>query len=381
MKVIVVGAGSFGSWCAWNLLANGADVTLIDAWGPGNSRSSSGGETRVIRTVYGTDSHYVELASRAIKLWDSHQRDWQENLMEITGCLWLCGADDSYVRASQSKMQQHGLSLDDIPLSTARTTWPLIEFDGIEQVIREPTAGFLRARKSCEVIKQQFENHGGEFINGNVLDLDETQPIDRVNLSNGNSYEADHYVFACGPWLKDLFPESIGNHMQISRQEVYYFGASKEISHLISELPIWLELNEPIYYGIPSVDSRGFKIARDERGVNFDPTFGDRAPTSSLVQQTRDYLRRRFPKLADSPMIESRTCQYSNTPDGHYIIDRHSPTNAWVVGGGCGHGFKMGPVIGEIVGNAIINQQMPDPMFGLDRLNAASERCTQFDHS
>lgn len=381
MKVIVVGAGSFGSWCAWNLLSNGADVTLIDAWGAGNSRSSSGGETRVIRSVYGADDQYVKMAARAIELWQIRQKEWQADLMEITGCLWLCGSDDSYVRASQTEMASHGLNLDEISISDARQKWPLIQFDGIEKVIYEPTAGFLRARKACEVIKQQFVTNGGTYINASVSSFDESQAIDRISLSNGKVLDADQFVFACGPWLKELFPETIGKHLQISRQEVYYFGQPKETAHLLAELPIWLELNSPIYYGIPSVDSRGFKIARDERGADFDPTHGDRSPTPAMVQQARDYMQRRFPAIANSPLIESRTCQYSNTPDGHFLIDRHPLTNAWIVGGGCGHGFKMGPVIGEIVSNAIFRNELPAKTFALDRLATASEKNTQFDHS
>src|SRR5438874_2637349 len=97
LRVAVIGAGAFGGWTALHLRRGGAEVTLVDAWGPGNSRASSGGETRVIRTVYGATRQYVEMAARALTLWAEWDRTAREQFYRRTGVLWMTGADDSYV--------------------------------------------------------------------------------------------------------------------------------------------------------------------------------------------------------------------------------------------------------------------------------------------
>src|SRR5947199_3899671 len=103
--IAVVGAGAFGGWTALHLLERGARVTLIDAWGPGNSRSSSGGETRVMRGTYGPDQPYTEMAARALKLWARYERKWKQQYLHRSGVLWMASGrkdtgDDAFERGS-----------------------------------------------------------------------------------------------------------------------------------------------------------------------------------------------------------------------------------------------------------------------------------------
>ena len=382
MRVIVVGAGSFGSWCAWNLLNSGVDVTLIDAWGPGNSRASSGGETRVIRTVYGADDFYIEMSKRSMDLWSAFQSNLNEPLMEFTGSLWLCGDDDSYVESSRKKIESLGMRLENFSVEESTKLWPGIDFTDIAKVIFEPCAGFLRARRSCDAVKRDFEKRGGQYLQATVGSIDETKRTNSVRLSTGTTITADQIVFACGPWLKQLFPETIGRYLNISRQEVYYFGTPENDNHFTQErLPVWLELSTPIFYGIPEVDYRGFKIAIDQRGEEFNPSVDDRTPTEPFVELTRSYLQKRFPALAQAPLLESRVCQYTNTPSGHFLMDRHPETGNWILGGGCGHGFKMGPAMGEILAEAILRDKpVPNP-FRFEHLTSQVNKTTQFDHA
>ncbi|MEC9094864.1 MAG: FAD-dependent oxidoreductase [Planctomycetota bacterium] len=379
MKVIVFGAGSFGSWSAYKLLQAGCQVTLVDSWGAGNSRSSSGGETRVIRTVYGQDELYVEMARRSMD-------DWRElpdsrELIEFTGNLWLCGEDDSYVRSSLNKMTSLGIPWEEIGINEASKRWPQMNWAGLKHVFFEPQAGFLRARKACVAIKNQFIKEGGLWEIETAILPDISQPVRKISLTSGRALEADVFVFACGPWLKQLFPSLLEDILTISRQEVYYFGVPAGTSQFCQPaLPIWLELNEPIHYGLPSIDYRGFKIARDQRGANFDPTNGDREPTANLVNEVRNYLAHRFPGLANAPLTEARVCQYANTPDGHFILDQHKPSGLVIVGGGSGHGFKMGPAIGDRVVQ-LVREGQKDSCFNLNRFSQARSKSTQFEHS
>jgi glycine/D-amino acid oxidase-like deaminating enzyme len=122
-------------------------------------------------------------------------------------------------------------------------------------------------------------------------------------------------------------------------------------------------------YGIPGNANRGFKVADDTPGPVFDPTEGNRNVSEAGVAAAREFLSERFPGLAGAPLVGSEICQYETTPDANFIIDRHpAAPNVWIAGGGSGHGFKMGPVVGEMVAALVLEQAAPDPLFGLHRL-------------
>ena len=140
---------------------------------------------------------------------------------------------------------------------------------------------------------------------------------------------------------------------------------------LEGRLPVWLECGGRFIYGVPSDDGRGFKIADDTPGPVLNPTTDERVPTLEGVTAARGYLGRRFPALRDAPVTGAEVCQYEATPDSHFIIDRHPEDGrVWIVGGGSGHGFKMGPIVGEISAAAVLDQAAPDPAFALARLAA-----------
>lgn len=124
-----------------------------------------------------------------------------------------------------------------------------------------------------------------------------------------------------------------------------------------------------LFYGIPGNEGRGFKVADDTRGAPFDPTGGDRLASADGLRAAREFLGRRFPALKGAPLTESRVCQYENTSDHHFLLDRHpGASNTWIAGGGSGHGFKMGPAVGERVAALVLGRAKVDPFFGLARL-------------
>src|SRR6476660_793491 len=160
-RVAVIGAGAFGGWTALQLRRDGAEVTLVDAWGPGNSRASSGGETRVIRTIYGATRQYVEMAARALTLWAEWDRAAHEQFYHRTGVLWMTGADDSYVRGSLPVMRELGLKYDELTLDAAAKRWPQISFEGISRVYFEHEGGYLLARHACDAVARELVRIGG----------------------------------------------------------------------------------------------------------------------------------------------------------------------------------------------------------------------------
>lgn len=377
--VAVIGAGAFGGWTALHLLRAGARVTLVDAFGPGNSRASSGGETRVIRAGYGPDRIYVEMVARALVLWRENERRWGRRLFRETGVLWLLGEDDRFVTASLPFAKEAGLSFEELTVAQASARYPQIQFDGVRSAFYERQAGYLLARQGCQAVVEGFVKEGGTFHLAALTTMTRgsSRSLASIPLSSGLSLEADVYVFACGPWLPRLFPEVLGELIRPTRQEVFFFGIPPGDARFTDELmppwlaPPWRERGDRFFYGIPGNEWRGFKIADDTRGPDFDPTSGDRTPSPEGIQLARDYIAFRFPALAGAPLVESRVCQYEQSRDGHFILDRHPGyDNVWLVGGGSGHGYKHGPALGERVSQMVLEERAVEPFFSLKRFAA-----------
>ncbi len=371
--IAVIGAGAFGGWTALHLLERGARVTLLDAWGPGNSRASSGGETRIMRGAYGPDQPYTQMAARSLKLWQKYQKRWKRQFLHPTGVLWMVSSrDDAFERGSLEVLRQARIEVRELSVRQMKKRWPQINFDDILWGLYEPECGYLDARASCAAVVDAFAAQGGKYRQAAVLpDGLEDPPWKSVALSDGSRLKADYFVFACGPWLGKLFPETIGNLIRATRQEVFFFGPPAGDARFDEEhLPVWADQRNHFLYGIPGSGRRGFKIADDTRGPEFDPTRGERVIKPENLRFAREYIAFRFPALKDAPLIEARVCQYEQTPDSNFIIDRHPKMeNVWLVGGGSGHGFKHGPAIGEMMADLILHDNDPDIPWRLSRFS------------
>lgn len=368
--IAVIGAGAFGGWTALYLLRRGARVTLVDAWGPGNSRASSGGETRVIRGTYGPNQPYTKMAARATQLWKENEKRWNQKLMHQTGVLWMVTAgDDHFERESLPVLRDAGIAYQELSVKEMAARWPQINLEAVHWGIYEPQGGFLTARVACQAVLDSFVAEGGEYRQVAVLPRDLEGQWDSVSLSDGSKLEADQYAFACGPWLGKLFPEVVGNRIRATKQDVFFFGPPAGDDRFTeSKLPVWADHRDRFIYGIPGNQGRGFKVADDTRGPEFDPTSGERTVSLEGLKAIREYVAFRFPALKDAPLLESRVCQYENTPDNNFIIDRHPRhENVWLLGGGSGHGFKHGPALGEMVAGLMMEHRNPDAVFRLSR--------------
>lgn len=375
-RIAVVGAGAFGGWTALELLRAGARVTLLDAWGPGHSRASSGGETRVIRHGY-SERRYVDLAARSLAMWREAAAAWERPIFEACGVLFMrqAGVGEAFFESAAGHLAAAGVPHERLDGEALARRYPQINSDGIVAALYEPTAGYLLARRACEAVVEAVVAAGGDYR----IAAASPGPIRHGEMSElvlrgGETLRADQYVFACGPWLKALFPELLGPVLEISRQEAYYFGLPAGDRRFAEPaLPVWADFGSRLWYGIPGAERRGFKIADDTRGPPFDPTLSDRQVSAEGVAAARSYIERRFPGLGPAPLIESRVCQYTNTPDGGFLLDRHPAAgNVWLVGGGSGHGFKHGPALGEMVAGRVLGHLPPEPAFALTRFDDAA---------
>jgi len=368
--IAVVGAGAFGGWIALHLLRGGARVTLFDAWGPGNSRASSGGETRVMRGAYGPGQPYTRMAARALEHWKENETKWNQKFFHPIGVLWMVEGDGEFERGSLPMLKDAGIPFEQLPVSELSRRWKQINFDKVEWGIWEPQSGYLLARASTQAVVEHFVAEGGEYRQAAIASEGLEDGVGKgLSLSDGSSLVADRYVFACGPWLGKLFPQTVGPHFVSTKQDVFFFGTPAGDDRFDeSTLPVWADHSDHFMYGIPGNQYRGFKLADDTRGPQFDPTSGQRLVDNHGLNAARRYVAYRFPGMKDAPLVETRVCQYENTSDHNFIIDRHpANANVWIVGGGSGHGFKHGPALGELVARLVLKDETAEEVYRLGR--------------
>ena len=369
LDVIVVGAGAFGAWTALHLQRMGVQVLLVDQHGPGNSRATSGGETRGVRTSYGDRPHgpiwtrWARESIRRWKAWDEEVgRETLAPLFYTTGDLILRPAMEPYLRRTTAQWDDLGIPYEWLELDEVRRRWPIIATDEMTLALYEPDAGVVRARRAMETVAQAFLRAGGEMRTARVMPGEAAGGrLHGVVTDDGEVLSAERYVFACGPWLSKVLPEVMGRRLRIPMGHTYYFGPPPGDHR-------WEYPNMPSF-GIPGStgwaalppDFRGFRVRTGGR----PPEDPDRSSRAEIPQDAftriREYVARWFPLLADAPILETRACHYESSPSRNFIIDLHPGwENAWITGGGSAEAFKQGPLLGEYIAQRITGYDM-DP--------------------
>jgi sarcosine oxidase len=367
---VVVGAGVFGSWTAWHLRKAGQKVLLLDAYGAAHARASSGGESRMTRGAYGGDEVYTRFAFDSLGAWK-----WLSDLAGLpvfhpTGVVFFFQKREPYVEQSIEVHRRLKLPTLELDRGALEQRWPQAHWKDITVGLFEPDFGVLMARRAVQTLVRQFVKAGGEYRVAAVKPPDASKSLTSIALADGSTVSAANYVFACGPWLPKVFPHLLGPRIFITRQEVFFFAPPAGDARFgATAFPGWADFNAgDLFYGMPDIESRGFKVAHDKHGLPIDPDRGDRVATPGGLADVRAYLARRFPALANAPLNEERVCQYENSSNGDLLIDRHpTASNVLLVGAGSGHGFKHGPEAGRYAGELLTGKlKKVEPRFSLE---------------
>ena len=372
----VIGAGVFGAWTAYRLRESGQAVALLDGYGPANSRASSGGESRIIRMGYGPDEVYTRWAARSLALWQDFFRRVGRPLFQRTGVLWLAQADDPYTLATLETLAQAGVDFERLTQAELEGRFPQFTLGPDAWGVFEPDSGVILARSAVREVVREAVGRGVTYLPEAVVAPDGRGRLDSVTTRSGLKLAAANFVFACGPWLPKIFPRLLGEWIRPTRQEVFFFGVEAgDLRFTTPAMPAWVDFTK-LVYGIPDLEGRGFKLAIDAHGPPFDPDVGERVATAEGLALAREHLARLLPGLRDAPVVETRVCQYENTPNGDFLVDRHPDfDNVWLVGGGSGHGFKHGPALGEYVAGKVAQADTDsEPRFALSAEGKARQR-------
>ncbi len=365
--VAVIGAGVFGAWTAWHLARRKQRVLLVDAYGPANARASSGGESRIMRMGYGADELYTRWAQRSLAQWKELFAATKQPLFLETGVLWLAGDDDARLRQTSATLKRCNVAHEELDAAKLEKRYPQIGLDGVKWGLFEPNSGVLMARRGVATVVEDAVRLGAEYRCAQAINPREAGRVEHIGTRNGERIAARQFVFACGPWLGKVFPDVLGSRIFPSRQEVFFFGIpGGDTRFAPPTLPTWL-FQEDEVYGMPDIEGRGLKMAFDRHGERVDPDTQPRIVSPAMAEAARKYVARRFPALRDAPIVETRVCQYENTSNGDFLIDRHPEMeNVWFAGGGSGHGYKHGPAAGEYVAGQLLDGPRAEPRFSLD---------------
>jgi glycine/D-amino acid oxidase-like deaminating enzyme len=350
-SAVVIGAGTFGASLALRLAADGIAVTLVDRFGAGDERATSGGETRLIRCGHGDDAGYARSARRARTLWRAIEDEAGERLYDECGIAWFARSPDGWEAASERTLRGLGIPVQRVD---ATDLFPSARTDDLAFTLFEPQAGVLRAQRAVRALSRLAERRGARVIRAQAT------PEDRgARLDDGRRLDADAVIWACGGWLGGLFPGLAG--IRTTRQDLYFLDGGPAWAGA----PGWVDY-DGAFYGTGDVDGLGVKVAPDHEG----PALGPDEPLPETGEATaramRAYAGVRFPALADAPLRWSRTCRYELTADSHFLAAAHPEHDGvWILGGGSGHGFKHGPAMAESVAAALMGGGPLPERFGL----------------
>jgi len=316
---------------------------------------------------YCADELYTRWAQRSLVQWKELFAATKQPLFLETGVLWLAGDDDARLRQTTATLKQCNVAHEELDGAKLEKRYPQIGLDGVKWGLFEPNSGVLMARRGVATVVEDAVRLGAEYRCAQAINPREAGRVEHIGTRNGERIAARQFVFACGPWLGKVFPDVLGSRIFPSRQEVFFFGIpGGDARFAPPALPTWL-FQEDEVYGMPDIDSRGLKMAFDRHGERVDPDTQSRIVSPAMAEAARKYVARRFPALRDAPIVETRVCQYENTSNGDFLIDRHPEMeNVWFAGGGSGHGYKHGPAAGEYVAGQLLDGARAEPRFSLD---------------
>ena len=350
--VIVVGLGAMGSATASALARRGVRVLGLDAFRPPHDRGSSHGESRVIRAAYFEHPLYVPLVRRAYELWRELESRSGRKLLIDTGALVVGASGSELVSGARRSAEEHGVPFESLDRAEIRRRHPVFEPAEDAVGLFEPGAGVLFPEASIEAFLGEAATAGAELRFDEPLESWSAESGSVEALTGRGRYSADRLLLAGGAWMPALAP---GLPLQVERQVLHWFAPRDPRPFAAGALPVFL-IDEPataLWYGIPDL-GRGLKVAVHHAGAPITADTLDRVVHAEDVAAVRRLLRARLP-AADGPPGRSTVCMYTNTPDGHFLIDEHLDTERVLLLSACsGHGFKFASVLGELAADRLM---------------------------
>jgi len=365
-EVLVLGGGVVGAATAHALARRGRRVLLLDQLEPGHRRGSSHGDGRIVRYTY-PEAVYLEMARRAFRGWGEIEERTGERLIEVTGN-WECGPEDSPQLADLvASFERDDLPYERLTAEESHRRFPHFRLPAGSIALHQGSGGVVRAGRAVELLWRLAREAGADVATGErIVEIDPGPPV-RLRSAGGSEHRGQRLVVAAGGWSARLLaPLGLELPLTVTREVVAYFAprAGTGVDHRVGAMPTLIDYHgERPFYGLPWIDVPGVKVGWHRSGPVVDPgpptEEAEPEPDPDVLDRLRSYLAERLPHLDPEPTV-TLTCLYTNTPDYHFVLDRHPELPHLAVGAGfSGHGFKFGPVTGEILADLALGEEPP----------------------
>ena len=381
-RVVIVGAGIVGLCAAYALLKQGIeDVTVLEQATVDHKQAESHGLSRLLRFEYGHDLFYSRMVQLSLSRWKSLEQVSGQSFFTPTGVLVLGNEDDNFSQASYYALSELGFPIQHLTRCACTQRFPQFNTQSYTFMTHNPEGGILRASMCLHTLKDMILDLGGHIYElARVIGLvHEKQylPI-RIQLNSGDEFIAEHVVLAMGPWVHHLLG---GLHLPIrlTRQYLLYFANLPTSSFGLNVFPAFFADD---LYGFP-IDTTGIgdspgwlKAACHAPGTSVDL---DEPPVveESVIAQIIDKLFNLLPALGQAQLARIDACVYDMSPDEHFILD-HLPHDPRIIlaTGLSGHGFKFGPILGELLSSLVCDTEpiVPVEHFQLARFAQQSKQ-------
>lgn len=380
---IIIGAGgAMGSAAAFHLGCRGVDFLGFDQFDIPHARGSSHGFSRMIRMCYSEHPDYVPLLRRAYELWRELEVMTRQTLFQMPGGIYMGREDSATVGGARRAAVDHGLAHEMLSNAEVRRRWPKFEIPKDFAGFFEPTAGYLIPERiiAANAAIAVGVSPGRIRAHEPVVEwsADDSGVVVRTMK---DEYRAERLIIAAGTWANRVVSD-LGVRITPTRQVLGWFQPRYAVDFMPERFPVWamqtpvdFDGTENVFYGFP-IDPLtgvpGLKVARHARGPMIDPDRDDRAARAEDEHDVRPFLKRFMPE-ADGQLLGLRICMYENSPDDHFIIDKHPKHgNVIVAAGFSGHGFKFASVVGEILADLAMRGETKHPIrfLGLHRFQS-----------
>jgi glycine/D-amino acid oxidase-like deaminating enzyme len=357
--ILVVGGGIYGMTAALELRSRGFSVTVIDQGPIPHPLAASTDVSKVVRMEYGADLQYTRMADRAIDGFHVWNEEFGEELYVNTGVLMLGRTPmqpGSYLYASYELLQAEGHHLDRLDSQELRRRFPAWNADTYVDGFFGPRGGYAQSGRIVAMLANKAQRLGvAVYTPQTASELVRTGGrIVAVRTREGETFSAGHTLVAAGAWTHHLLPELQRTMVATGHPVFHLRPRNPELFAPPQFVTFTADVAATGWYGFPLLREGVVKIANHGVGVQLHAEHDERVVLERDVADLRHLLADTFPLLLDADIVYTRRCLYSDTPDGHFWIDRHPQRiGLTVAAGDSGHGFKFAPVLGPLIADVI----------------------------